>query len=125
MMMKPRTKPRSGERSIGTMTFHSRPAPLYQCSWLGCDQMMTCQLLWEAARAAPQSAPISAWLELDGRPNHQVSRFQAIAPSNVQMMMSDVMATILASTRPLVMVLATAVPHMAPKRLVNAASMTA
>src|SRR5579872_4330610 len=100
MMMNPSTKPRSGERNIGAITFHNRPAPLYQCSLLGCDQMMTLQLLCEAASAAPQSAPISAWLELDGNPNHQVSRFQAIAPSSVQMMMSDVMETILASTRP-------------------------
>src|SRR5438270_12312537 len=115
----------TGERNMGTITFQSRPAPLYQCSALGWDQIMTCQLLWEAASAAPQRPPIKAWLELEGNPSHQVRRFQAMAPMRTQIMTSEVMATALESTKPLVMVEATAVPHMAPKRLVNAASMTA
>src|SRR5690349_25087791 len=33
--------------------------------------------------AAPANAPISACEEDDGRPHHQVSRFQVIAPSSV------------------------------------------
>ncbi len=41
------------------------------------------------------------------------------------MMMSEVIVTTPASTRPPVMVLATAVPSNAPKRLVHAASTTA
>src|SRR5579859_4055461 len=110
MMMKPKTKPSSGERNIGTITFQSRPAPLYQCSAFGCDQMMACQLPLEAASAAPQRPPMSAWLELDGKPNHQVMRFQIMAPISAQMMTLEDIATSLVSTRPPVMVLATAVP---------------
>src|SRR5580693_4708129 len=52
-------------------------------------------------------------------------RFQMMAPSSAQIMMSEVIATALESTNPEVMVLATAVPHMAPTRLVQAASTTA
>jgi len=48
-----------------------------------------------------------------------------IAPRRAQMMMSEVMATRPESTRPEEMVLATAVPHMAPRRLVQAARRTA
>src|ERR1043166_8677797 len=87
--------------------------------------MMTFQLLPEAASADPHSPPIKAWLELEGRPNHQVSRFQMMAPSKAQIMMSELMCTSLVSTSPEVMVLATAVPHIAPSKLVIAASRTA
>src|SRR5438552_2248003 len=87
--------------------------------------MITCQLLLEAASAEPHKPPISAWLELEGSPNHQVSRFQIIAPSKAQMMMPEVIVTCLESIRPEEMVLATAVPHMAPSRLVAAARTTA
>ena len=64
---------------------------------------------------APHSPPISAWLELDGRPSHHVSRFQAIAASNA---VSTVLAeTKRVSTRPWPIVLATAVPLSAPSKL--------
>src|SRR6266581_3889069 len=124
-MMKPRMRPAMGEVSMGTITFHSKPLPSQKCCLLGCDQIMTFQLPLEAARAEPQRPPMSAWLELDGRPNHQVSRFQMIAPSRAQMMMSELITTSFESTSPDEMVLATAVPHMAPSRLVTAASRTA
>src|SRR6266850_7192659 len=125
MTVKPKSKPASGDVIMGTITFHNNPLPRYQCWGSGCDQMMTFQLLLEAARAQPHRPPMRAWLELDGKPNHQVMRFQIMAPSNAQIMMSDVRATILASTKPEEMVLATAVPHIAPSRLVTAARTTA
>src|SRR5256885_14169178 len=85
--------------------------------------MRTFQSLCAAASAAPHSPPTSAWLELEGRPNHQVSRFQAIAPSSEQMRISEEIAS--KWTRPDEMVLATAVPAIAPRRLVPAARTTA
>src|SRR5512138_3300742 len=125
MTMKPRSKPASGEVTIGTMTFQSRPLPSHQCCALGWDHTMTLQLLSDAASAAPHRPPISAWLELEGRPNHQVMRFQMIAPIKAQIMISDVMVTSLVSISPEDMVLATAVPQSAPSRFVLAAITTA
>src|SRR5436190_23185539 len=101
------------------------PLPNHQCSLLGCAQIIACQLLPEAARAEPHRPPISAWLELEGNPNHQVNKFQMMAPSKAQMIMSEVIATSLESTRPEEIDFATAVPHMAPIRFVAAASITA
>src|SRR5512144_2342681 len=98
--MKPRISPAMGEVIIGTITFHHSPFPSHQCCLSGSAQMSTRQLLWAAASAAPHSPPMSAWLELEGRPNHHVSKFQAMAPINAQRMMSDVIATALASTSP-------------------------
>ncbi len=125
MMMKPSTNPINGDVNIGTMTFHKSPPPIYQCTTLGCAQMITSQLLCAAASADPHNPPINAWLELDGNPNHHVTRFQMMAPTSAQMMMPEVIATALESTSPEVMVLATAVPHIAPNRLVTAANITA
>src|ERR1035437_4502356 len=64
-------KPNTGEVIMGAMTFHNRPLPRYQWTLLGNDQTITRQLLCEAASAAPQRPPIRAWLEMEGRPNHQ------------------------------------------------------
>ncbi len=75
------------------------------------------------ARAAPTRLPMSAWLELLGMPNHQVSRFQQMAATSPQMRTSWV--TNRASTSPEEMVLATASPKKAPNRFVHAASMMA
>src|SRR5215472_4482988 len=100
MNRKPSTSPAMGDVTIGTITFQSSPLPSHQCRGSACDQMMTCQLFAEAAKAAPQRPPMSAWLELEGSPNHQVRRFHAIAPSKAQMMMSEVIETIFASTSP-------------------------
>ena len=60
-------KPTIGETTIGMTTF-SRRRP-------------TCTVA-PAASAAPTSPPIRAWEDDDGRPNHQVSRFQPIAPTS-------------------------------------------
>src|SRR6266566_4278636 len=87
------------------------------------DQTMTPQLLCAAARHAPQSPPTSACDELDGNPTHHVNRSHTMAPSSAQTRISDV--TIFGSTNPEAMVLATAVPHSAPMRLVAAAITTA
>src|SRR5208283_4275119 len=123
MIKKPNTKPQMGDKIMGTITFQSSPVPFHQCSWFGTDQIKTPQSLCAAARHAPHKPPISACDELDGRPNHHVNRFHAMAASSAQTRISDV--AILASTRPEAMVFATAVPMKAPARLVTAASMTA
>src|SRR5437868_1372080 len=118
MSTKPSSNPRAGDAIMGTTTFHNNPLPFHQASWFGIDQIITFQLLFAPAKAAPHKPPIIAWLELDGRPNHQVMRFQIMAPISVQIKISDEIAFM--STRPEVMVLATAVPSKAPVRLVNA-----
>src|SRR6185437_10793669 len=122
---KPRISPARGDVTIGTMTFHHRPPPSHQCLLSGTAQTMTFQLSCEAASAAPHKAPMSAWLELDGMPHHQVSRFQMMAPISTQMMMPEVRLTSCVWTRPEAIVLATAVPHNAPRRFVHAAINTA
>ena len=62
---------------------------------------------------------MSAWLELEGRPSHQVMRFQTMAPTRAEKIVA--MVTTLVSTSPLPMVVATAVPASAPMRLKKAA----
>src|ERR1035437_2285599 len=123
MTRKPKTKPKTGDKIIGTMTFQISPVPNHQCFGLGTDQTRTSQLLWAAARHAPHKPPMSACDELDGIPNHQVNRFQRMAATRAQIRTSDV-ATF-GSTRPEAIVLATALPMKAPTRLVTVASATA
>ena len=74
----------------------------------------------EAASTAPHNPPISACDELDGSPNHHVSRLQTMAASKAQHT-TGIVATC-ASTRPDAIVAATAVPKNAPMRFENAAS---
>ena len=59
--------PAIGETTIGMTTLSRMPSHL---------------TVAPAARAAPASPPMSAWEEDDGRPYHQVSRFQPIAPTS-------------------------------------------
>src|SRR5579859_2896445 len=125
MNKKPRINPATGEVTMGTITFQSKPLPSHQCFELGSAQIIARQLLPEAATAAPHSPPINAWLELEGRPSHQVSKFQMIAANRAQIMIPDVRTNRCVSTRPEEIVLATAVPQSAPSRLVQAASTTA
>src|SRR3954452_7030534 len=122
MMKKPSTKPSTGDANIGMMTFQSRPLLGYQCAISGNDQMTTCQLR-AAATAAPTRPPTRAWLELLGKPAHQVTRFQVIAASSAQT--SNSCGATGGSTSPEAIVVATAVPHNAPTRLVQAAMITA
>src|SRR5688572_30574781 len=95
------------------------PLPSHQCSFPGTLQIITLQLLRDAAKHAPHSPPTSAWEELDGNPKYQVSKFHTMPPINAHTMTSEV--TMFVSTNPDAMVLATAVPHNAPSRLVMAA----
>src|SRR5690606_35847903 len=74
-----------------------------------------------AAMAAPPSPPMSACEEDDGRPNHQVSRFQAMAPTRPAAQIASPTPPSGASMMPLPMVLATLVPRNAPARLATAA----
>ena len=84
------------------------------------DQMMADQRLSEAANTAPQSPPTSACDELDGKPNHHVSKLQRMAAVSAQH--STGMVATWASTSPDAIVAATAVPKNAPMRFVTAAS---
>src|ERR1700681_824071 len=45
--------------------------------------------------AAPMNPPRRVWDELEGIPNHQVSRFQAIAPINPEKITSIVIKSLL------------------------------
>ena len=105
----PSRKPITGEVNIGTTTFGMRPV-----LHLRIDQSPRA-----VASAAPHNPPMSAWLELDGKPSHHVTRFQMIAPSNAAS--TVFMSTNFVSTMPLPMVEATAVPMSAPVRLKKAA----
>src|SRR3954462_13129421 len=122
MMMNPSTKPMRGEANIGTITFQRRPLFGYQWFGSGSFQMTTSHVR-AAATAAPTRPPTSAWLELLGRPAHQVTRFQMIAPRRAHTNTSCEATR--GSTRPEAIVVATAVPHKAPIRLVHAAITTA
>src|SRR5258708_3849050 len=62
------------------------------------------------AMAAPAYPPTSAWDDDDGRPHHQVSRFQMIAPIRPARISDGV--TTAGSTIPLPMVLATCAPKI-------------
>src|SRR5947208_72939 len=121
MSKKPPMKPASGELNIGKTTFGQRPnaAPFLSVA----DQMSTPQLPCAVAIAAPHNPPINAWLELEGNPSHQVTRFQKIAESNAQR--TVVIVTAVGSTSPLLIVFATAVPARAPTRFQTAAQMIA
>src|SRR5213080_601848 len=109
----PRTKPATGDVIIGNTTFGQRPL----------SHFSTNQLPLAVAMAAPQSPPIRAWLELEGRPTHQVVMFQAKGAIKAQSTVARV--TTFVSTSPFPMVEATAPPARAPVRLKNAAIMIA
>src|SRR4029453_9299351 len=94
---------------MGTTTFGQTPA----------FHLMTDQFPWAAASAAPQSPPMSEWLELQGKPIHPLAVFQANTTKSAQSTVDIV--TISVSTSPLPMVEATAPPRSAPVRLKNAA----
>src|ERR671937_2245061 len=73
--------------------------------------------------AAPTRPPISACDELDGRPNHHVRRFQAIAPASAAMSVCCVAR--FASMSPFATFFATAVVTKAPAKFATAATSTA
>src|SRR5436305_8049367 len=109
MTAPPRTNPATGDVIIGTTTFGHRPACHFSTDQLPCA----------VASAAPHKPPISAWLELEGNPPHQVVMFQANAASSADSTVAEV--TTLVSTNPLPIVDATAPPNSAPVRLNTAA----
>src|SRR3954464_13588960 len=77
-----------------------------------------------AASAAPTSPPISAWDD-DGSPNHQVIRFQAIAPINAANTICTPPLPVGASMMPPPTVLATLVEISVFSRFAAAASASA
>src|SRR5260370_2059822 len=105
----PGINPATGEVIIGTITFGQTPA----------FHLMTDQLPWAVANAAPQRPPMSAWLELDGKPNHHVVMFQ-MNPASTALSTVHIVTTSV-STKPLPTVEATAPPRSAPVKLKNAA----
>ena len=76
-----------------------------------------------ATKAAPTSPPIRACEDDDGSPNHQVARFQAIAPIRPANTIAGVISS--ASTMPLATVAATSSEMNAPTKLSAAAMVTA
>ena len=63
----------------------------------------------------PSTPPMRAWLELDGRPRYQVTRFHVIAPTRPAMTTSSVIAS--GSTIPDAIVAATLSETNAPRML--------
>src|ERR1035437_7522847 len=115
--IKPTISPRMGELTIGMTTLYNNPP--HACSGspgFGCDQISAVHTLRPASagdpRAAPSGAPhnppINACEELDGRPNHQVTRFQMVAPTSAHTITAVVTWIVL--TRPVAIGFATAVP---------------
>src|SRR5438552_3155339 len=99
-------KPMIGEKMRGRTTFCTNP-----------DH--TTFSIPNADIPAPTTPPIRAWLDDEGMPKYQVTRFQIIAPISADMTstceelrLSNL--TLPGSTRPLVIVLATACPVSAP-----------
>src|SRR4051812_9527181 len=103
-------KARIGASTPGTMTFSTMPSP-----------SMT--LAPSATKAAPTTPPMRAWEELEGRPSHQVARFQVIAP----MRPANTTVVVIASawTIPLATVAATASEMKAPAKFRTADMATA
>ena len=120
----PSRKPAIGEAIIGTNTVHNRPLFPAQLPMVS-DQISVSQSLCAAARPAPHRPPIKACDEDDGRPFHQVIRFQMMPPSNAHKITCGVTSTTLVLSSPEAMVSATAVPVSAPIRFMPAASITA
>ena len=116
MMPNPTIMPQAGERNIGPTTLGHSPSVLWVAGFKT-DHLITDQSLAAEAKVAPQSPPISAWLELEGRPSHHVNRFQAIAARSAAS--SVVAETKWVSTRPWPIVLATAVPRQRPQQIEN------
>src|SRR3989440_10028080 len=77
----------------------------------------------DCTSAAPTKPPINACDELEGKPNHHVSRFHTIAPSNAASSVCCVAR--LASINPLATFFATAVVTNAPARFAMDATSTA
>ena len=75
------------------------------------------------ATPAPTRLKISAWLELDGTPKYQVTRFHTMAASSAEMTSACVDSS--GGMMPLPTVVATAVPDSAPTKFSTLAISTA
>src|SRR6187397_2585584 len=95
-------KASSGATTAGIRTLPTRPSAITASSPA-------------AATAEPTTPPISACEELEGRPNHQVTRFQAIAPIRPAKTIVGVITA--ASTTSLATVAATEIEMKAPTKL--------
>jgi hypothetical protein len=102
--------PRKGAMSDGISTFSFSPAHLTTSNP-------------PAAAAEPIMPPIRAWLELEGSPKYQVTRFHVIAPTRPARTTSSVMISW--STIPLAIVAATSKETKAPRKLSTEALRTA
>ena len=101
----PTVKPMIGDATSGRSTLPTMPS--------------TCHAPNPAEmKAAPSSPPISAWLDDDGIPRRQVSRFQMMAPTSAAAI-TDCDSTFV-SMSPDPTVRATAVPVSAPKKFATA-----
>ena len=99
------TKPATGEPTSGSSTLPTMPPTFH-------DPRPA------ATAAAPNRPPISAWLDELGMPSRQVKRFQAMAPTRAAAMTACPSAWWLMSPAPIVV--ATAVPVSAPRKLAAA-----
>src|SRR5690606_42145025 len=77
------------------------------------------------SRVAPTTPPKSEWEDEVGQPNHQVMKFQVIAPSTHERTMSSPVIPSGSYTSPLATVEATDTPRWAPMKLPIAAMETA
>ena len=89
--------------------------------WASPCHSTPCSPDWTSA--APTRPPIRACEELEGSPNHQVRRFQAIAPNSAARMVLVLIRS--AATMPVPTVVATAVVANAPTRFATEATSTA
>src|SRR3954470_12865962 len=74
-----------------------------------------------ATRAAPARPPMRACEDDDGRPNHQVMRFQPVAPTRAAATSHSPLTPVGASMMPEPIVAATLPPKKAPNRFAIAA----
>src|SRR5688572_11271880 len=118
-----------GATNIGTITLGTTPAALKKDTFsmtpaaflaVSLNQTMAFQSPPAVASAAPHKPPMSAWLELLGRPMYQVNRFQMIPLASAQATVVALIKEV--STRPEPIVLATAVPISAPIKFHEAES---
>jgi hypothetical protein len=110
MTRKASRNPTMGESTIGMTTFSRMPA---HCT------------VFAEAMAAPTRPPMSACEDDDGSPNHQVMRFQTIAPISAASTTSSPLSPWGATMMPEPTVSATPVPRNAPTRFIDAAMSSA
>ena len=86
MRSKPTRKPMTGELTMGMRTLLTMPSTLRASTPA-------------ATMVAPRSPPMSAWDEELGMPNHQVRRFQAMAPMSAATTTASVVVSLVDEAR--------------------------